>query len=76
MKLIIDIPDWYYKETLEFLHPILVDKAIIKGIPFESFVEGIKSEIHENAEMQSDGEWYLNEKWIMEIIDKHMGEKE
>lgn len=40
--------------------------------PQELVLDKIIAEIHENAEMKSDGEWYLNEKWIMQIIDKYM----
>lgn len=32
MKLVIDIPDWYYNELQEFKHPNFVDKAISDGI--------------------------------------------
>lgn len=32
MKLIIDIPEWYYHEVQEFKHPNFVDKAIMDGI--------------------------------------------
>lgn len=33
MRLVIDIPDWYYAELQEFKHPDFVDKAIMDGIP-------------------------------------------
>ena len=32
MKLLIDIPDWYYHEVQEFKHPNFIDKAIRGGI--------------------------------------------
>lgn len=31
MKIIIDLPEWYIKETKEFKHPNFVDKAIAEG---------------------------------------------
>ena len=39
-------------------------------------IEALKSEIRANAEYHEDGEWYLNEKWIIEILDKHISGKE
>ena len=32
MRLVIDIPDWYYSELQEFKHPDFVDKAIRDGV--------------------------------------------
>lgn len=49
MKLIIDIPDWYYKELQEFKHPDFVDKAIIDGIPLTK----LTFEIEELADFHS-----------------------
>lgn len=40
-----------------------------------SDVDDIKAELHENAEMHSDGDYYLREEWIDEIIDKHIGKE-
>ena len=40
MKLIIDIPEWYYKETKEFVHPSFFDRAVINGIPYKEREKG------------------------------------
>lgn len=32
MRLVIDIPDWYYDELQEFKHPDFIDKAIRDGV--------------------------------------------
>ncbi len=42
VKLIIEIPEWYYEETKEFKHPTLIDKAIINGTPLDPTGEYIK----------------------------------
>lgn len=35
-------------------------------------LEDIRSELHKTAEKHEDGGWYLRDKWVDEIIDKHM----
>ena len=72
------IPDRCYYEPYgyeaiscdQIFHEDIAD--VIEREKINKAIEEIKAEIKENAEMQSDGEWYLNEKWIMEIIDKHI----
>jgi hypothetical protein len=49
MRLVVDIPDWYYKELQEFKHPTFIDKALIDGIPLTK----ITSEIEELADFHS-----------------------
>ena len=73
MKLVIDILDdtydsimsrdwknsgWLYSEEW---------KAIHDGIPLDK----IRAEIHATAEMHEDGDYYLRDEWIDEIIDKY-----
>ena len=33
IKLLIELPKWYYEELKTFIHPTMIDKAIINGIP-------------------------------------------
>lgn len=41
-----------------------------------NLINDIKEELHENAEMHSDGDYYLREEWIDEIIDDYkMGDE-
>ena len=49
MRLVVYIPDWYYKELQEYKHPDLIDKALINGIPLTK----ITSEIEELADFHS-----------------------
>ena len=77
--------DEYVKkaDVLEIAKLIPV-KAILKLIenlpPAEvvplSVIEDIKAEIHETAEIHEDGNYYLRDEWIGEIIDKHISGKE
>ena len=46
MKLIIDIPEWYYKEVKEFKHPVLIDKSIMNGVPLDD----VKAEMQKLAD--------------------------
>lgn len=73
MKLIIDIPEEKYEWIVE--NPLVYTSDIEEAVRKGTRLDDIKSEIHDNAEMQSDGEWYLNEKWVMSIIDKHIGKE-
>lgn len=34
-------------------------------------LEKIKAELHATAEMHEDGDYYLRDKWVDEIIDKY-----
>ena len=38
-------------------------------------INDIKEELHENAEMHSDGDYYLREEWVDEIIDDYIGKE-
>lgn len=74
----LDTADKFLDEdrTVERYKAILTEayKVLPSVNPQEPILNKIREEIHENAEMQSDGEWYLNEKWIMQIIDKYRQE--
>lgn len=65
VKLIIEIPEWYYEETKEFKHPTLIDKAIINGTPLDSVIKDIKAEIDRTA-FSTDA--------VLKIIDKHIAD--
>ena len=55
IKLLIELPKWYYEELKTFIHPTMIDKAIINGVPADQIgkklSEGAK-EILENLEKQ------------------------
>ena len=76
MKLVIDIPEELYREYKD-RPPMLGDagmdmiaRAIANGIPLDK----IRAELHATAEMHEDGDYYLREEWIDEIIDKYKAE--
>ena len=57
-------PSWERKEYL---------RGYDAGIKELNYVlNKIKSELHATAEMHEDKEYYLRDKWIDEIIDKHI----
>ena len=39
-------------------------------------LDKIRAEIHATAEMHEDGDYYLRDEWIDEIIDKYKAENE
>lgn len=39
-------------------------------------LDKIRAELHATAEMHEDGDYYLREEWIDEIIDKYKVESE
>ena len=41
-----------------------------------SVLDKIRAEIHATAEMHEDGDYYLRDEWIDEIIDKYKAESE
>lgn len=49
MKLIIEIPKWYYEETKEFKHPTLIDKAILNGTPLDDVKAEILKRVDEHC---------------------------
>lgn len=48
----------------------------IKALEQEPILDKIRAEIHATAEMHEDGEYYLRDEWIDEIIDKYKAESE
>ena len=52
------------------------------AIPFDlkehdkELLDKVRSELHANAEMHDDGQWYLMNEWIDEIFDKYKAETE
>lgn len=42
----------------------------------ESIIGKIRAEIHATAEMHEDGDYYLRDEWIDDIIDKYKAESE
>ena len=73
MNLIIDIPEEIYKDiqSRDWKNGELVFsdewKAIHNGTPLDK----LRAEIHANAEMHDDGDYYLRDEWIDEIFDKY-----
>jgi hypothetical protein len=55
-----------------------LDIAIEKVIKQEvnAVLDKIRAEGHATAEMHEDGDYYLREEWINEIIDKYKVESE
>lgn len=39
-------------------------------------LDKIRADIHYNAEMHEDGDWYLRVEWVDEILDKYKAESE
>jgi len=39
-------------------------------------LEKIRTELHATAEMHEDGDYYLRDKWVDEVIDKYAAEQE
>ena len=48
----------------------------IKALGQEPMLDKIRAEIHATAEMHEDGDYYLRDEWIDEIIDKYKAESE
>lgn len=48
-----------------------ISEAIANGIPLDK----IRAELHATAEMHEDGDYYLREEWIDEIIDEYKAER-
>lgn len=42
-----------------------------KSCPIKCDIEQIRAELHATAEMHDDGDYYLRDKWVDEIIDKY-----
>lgn len=46
------------------------------GVEIDAVLDKIRAEIHANAEMHEDGDYYLRDEWIDEIFDKYKAESE
>lgn len=53
-----------------------IDMAIRALEQQEFILDKIRAEIHANAEMHDDGDYYLRDEWIDEIFDKYKAESE
>ena len=58
MKIVIELPEWYIKETKEFKHPNFVDKAIAEGRRLDEDIEKTESD---NKGERTDGDLTLKE---------------
>lgn len=48
----------------------------IEALKQDPILDKIRAEIHANAEMHEDGDYYLRDEWIDEIFDKYKAESE
>lgn len=49
-------------------------KQIKEALEQEPILNKIRAELHATSEMHEDGNYYLREEWIDEIIDKYRGD--
>ena len=83
MKLIIDIPEedfkWIqtHRSVTDYQITKMLYKRVINGTPFDSVIEDIKTEIEAfPSELTEDGRRMVRKCRVLEIIDKHISEKE
>ena len=57
MKIVVDLPEWYLKETQEFKHPTFVDKAIMEGQPISEILEKVESDWRSKGEFEVENEY-------------------
>lgn len=72
-----DYADWYgcgYRDNT--FYKLLKDMPSVKPKPKTDVLDKIRAEIHANAEMHEDGDYYLRDEWIDEIFDKYKTESE
>lgn len=60
-----------HKETLDEIEEVLRHHKEINEV-----LDKIRAEMHATAEMHEDGDYYLREEWIDEIIDKYRAKSE
>lgn len=53
----------------------MTKEEAIEQEPKVNILNKIKTELLDNAEMHEDGDYYIRDKWVSEIIDKY-GEQE
>ena len=64
-----------YQTQLSLLPPVSPQQRTGRWIDAE-VLDKIRAEIHATAEMHEDGDYYLRDEWIDEIIDKYKAESE
>ena len=61
-------------KTLKMFSELFIKKIdeqpLVQVVPID-VLDKIKAEIHTTAEMHEDGDYYLRDEWIDEIIDKY-----
>lgn len=68
------LSEWYTCDWGEVLNTI--EMLPTEGMIPKSVLEDIKRELHATAEMHTDGDYYLRDAWIDEIIDKYINGKD
>ena len=66
---------WAIKSKISDLTSVKPQPKMGRWIDAE-VLDKIRAEIHETAEMHEDGDYYLRDEWIDEIIDKYKAESE
>ena len=80
MKVVIDIGEKRFKDLQRIAsiqirrRSLTCEQIIANGRPLEEELEKLRAELHETAEMHSNGNYYLRDEWIDEYIDKHISE--
>ena len=80
MKLIIELDEKQFKDIQRIAsiqirrRSLTCEQIIANGTPLSEELEKLRAELHETAEMHSNGNYYLRDEWIDEYIDKHISE--
>ena len=63
----------YSNDVKKFMDEIVdIDRAIVfTKADIVDMLDKIRADLHYNAEMHEDGNWYLMDKWVDEILDKY-----
>ena len=56
-----------FRQLAEWLKELKENKDVL---------DKIRAELHANAEMHDDGDYYLRDEWVDEIFDKYRGESD
>lgn len=64
----------YCVETLIADNERLRKDVIASANTIRLVLDKIRAELHANAEMHEDGDYYLRDEWIDEIFDKYRNE--
>ena len=68
--------DCEYYNSCEYYHNRKRYSYICKNFHLPNKLDKIRAEMHATAEMHEDGDYYLRDEWIDEIIDKYKAESE